>query len=158
MQEVVNSYFLKLSDREEGPYSEEQVSHLFADGRVDRGTPCRLGAGGAWKTIDDLLPILKYGTQLPNPTSPPVVLSEASPVFGAGPARSPQSRLPADARVSVVDLDLPFLSILKLLFKWAAAGIIVGLCLTPIILLLAFILMAVFGALLGGLFSGLHHP
>ena len=38
---------LKISDREEGPCFEEQVSQWFADGRVDRHTPCRVGADGA---------------------------------------------------------------------------------------------------------------
>ena len=31
----MHSYSLRLSDRAEGPYSEAQVSQLFADGTVD---------------------------------------------------------------------------------------------------------------------------
>jgi hypothetical protein len=61
----MRSYFLKLSDREEGPYSDSQVAQMFADGRVNRYTPCRKVEDTAWKTIDDYLPTLKYGTQLP---------------------------------------------------------------------------------------------
>ncbi len=156
----MKSYLLKLSDREEGPYPEEQVSQLFADGRVDRNTPCRVAPDGPWKTIDDILPMLKYGTQLPNPTPAPVVRSEEPPVYGAIsiPPRLPQGRVPADARVSIVDLDLPFGSILKLMFKWMGAALIVGLCFVPVFFLLFAIVMAIFGTLLGGLFSGLHHP
>lgn len=153
----MKSYFLRIGTPDDGPLSEEQVSQLFADGRVDRNTPCRVAPDGPWKTIDDLLPMLKYGTQLPNPTSP-VGRSEDAPAYGAGPARLTQSRVPADARVVVVDIDLPFLSILKHLFKWAAAGMIVSLCLMPIFFLIAFLALGVFGTLLGGLFSGLHHP
>ncbi|MGI8956723.1 MAG: hypothetical protein ACR2II_07395 [Chthoniobacterales bacterium] len=43
------------------------------------------------------------------------------------------------------------------MFKWMAAGMIVGLCFVPFFLLF-FIVMAVFGTLPGGWFSGLHHP
>ena len=58
----------------------------------------------------------------------------------------------------MVDIDLPFFSILKLLFKWLAAGLIVSLCLLPILFLLVLILTAFLGNLLGGFFLGVHHP
>jgi hypothetical protein len=156
----LKSYFLKLSAHEEGSYSEEQVAQLFADGRVDRNTPCRLASGADWKTIDDFMPMLKYGTQLPNPTTAPIVRSEDSPVYGSVsvPPPVPQGKVLADARVTVVDFDLPFSSILKLMFKWMAAGFLVFCCFLPAIAVLFFILMAIFGTLLGGLISGFHHP
>ena len=151
-------YFLKLSDREEGPYTEAQVSQLFADRRVDRNTPCRVAPDGPWKTIDDLLPMLKYGTQLPNPTSS-VVRSEIPAVYGsAAPPRLPQDRSRAEMPVSVVDFDMPFYSMVKFLFKWMGATIVVGLCFIPVVLFLLFVLMAIFGTLLGHLFSGLPRP
>src|SRR5438046_1232752 len=91
----MQSYSLKLSDRAEGPYSEAQVSQLFADGRIDRHTPCRLATGGDWKTIDDFLPILKYGTQLPAPADAdppaPKVSSEDPPPY---PRSSPRTTPP----------------------------------------------------------------
>src|SRR3954462_6622717 len=103
----MKSYFLKASDREEGPYSEEQVSQLFADGKVDRNTPCRVAPDGAWKTIDDLLPMVKYGTQLPNATSP-VVRSEEPPVYGYGstPPPLPHGKASADVRIAIVEFGL----------------------------------------------------
>lgn len=153
----MTAYFLTLSNREEGPFSEEQVSQLFADGRVDRNTPCRLGVDGPWKTVDDLLPMLKYGTQLPNPSSS-VVRSEEPAAYGSIPPRLPQGRSHAGMRVSVVDFDLPFGSILKLMFKWMAAWLLVSLCFVPVILFVFFIAMAIFGTLLGGIFSGFQHP
>ena len=67
----MKSYLLKLSGREEGPYSDSQIAQLFADQQVNRSTPCKPEANGEWKTIDDYLPMLKYGTQLPAPTKPP---------------------------------------------------------------------------------------
>lgn len=158
---TMRSYCLKLSDRDEGPFSEEQVSQLFADGRADRNTPCRLGNDGTWKTIDDYLPMLKYGTQLPNPTSP-VVRSEDPSVYGvrsaAAPPALPQTKGLVDARVSVVDFDLPFGSILKLMFTWMAAAFVVVCCFIPALIFLVFVVMAIFGSLLGGMFSALRHP
>jgi hypothetical protein len=158
----VKTYLLRVSDREECPFSEEQVAQLFADGAVNRDTSCKLAGGsGEWKTIDDFMPMLKYGTQLPAPTSP-VVRTEAPPVYGwkssPPPPPLPKGRVPADARVSVVDFDLPFGSILKLMFKWVAAWLLVSICFIPVVMLLVFVLMAIFGTLLGGLLSGFHHP
>lgn len=135
---------LKIADREEGPYGEAQIAQMFADGRVDRNTRCKPAGGGDWKTIDDYLPMLKYGTQLPAPTEqravppmPPVFLSQ---------------------RVSVVDFDIPFWSVLKIMFKWTAAAFIVGCCFLPAIVVCWLIVMAIWAALIGGLMSNLHHP
>ena len=63
----MKSYSLRISGREEGPYAEAQIAQFFADGRIDRNTPCKPANGGEWKSIDDYLPMLKYGTQLPPP-------------------------------------------------------------------------------------------
>jgi len=154
-------YSLKLSDRVEGPYSEAQVAQFYADGRVDRHTPCRLASGGDWKTIDDFLPMLKYGTQLPvpQPAAPPAspVRSEDPPDYGALP--QPASALPIATfreshRIALVDIDLPFASILKLMFKWMAAAFLVFCCFVPAIIVLLFMIMAIFGSLLSHLFSG----
>jgi hypothetical protein len=140
------SYFLRLSGREEGPYSETQVAQMFADQRVNRDTPCRLAAAGDWKTIDEHLPMLKYGTQLP-PATPRQVLPPPIP-----------SATVAPQRVAVVDLDIPFGSVLKIMFKWMAAGFIVFCCFIPAIVLVWVIVMAVFAALIGGAMSTLPHP
>ena len=133
-------YSLKLSDRVEGPYSETQVSQFYADGRVDRHTPCRLANGGDWKTIDDFLPMLKYGTQLPvpQPAAPPV-RSEDLPHYGALPPPAsalPIATLPESHRIALVDIDLPFASILKLMFMMAAA-FLVFCCFVPAIIVLS---------------------
>jgi hypothetical protein len=123
------------------------MAQMFADGRVDRNTPCKPVDRGEWKTVDDYLPMLKYGTQLPPPTkvlavppTPPVLLSQSS------------------QRVSVVDFDIPFGSVLKIMFKWMAAGFVVFCCFLPAIVLVWVILMAVVAALFSGAMSSLHHP
>jgi hypothetical protein len=141
----MKSYLLKLFGRDEGPYEELQIAQMFADGRIDRNTPCKPADRGDWKTVDDYLPMLKYGTQLPAPSQvakippkpPPVLLSQ---------------------RVSVVDFDIPFGSVLKIMFKWMAAAFIVACCFLPVIFALWLILMMVFAGLISGAMSSLHHP
>jgi hypothetical protein len=139
------SYFLRLFGREEGSYSEAQVGQMFADQRVDRNTPCRLATGSDWKTIDDYLPTLKYGTQLPPPTPRQVQI-----------ATSPRAAVAAE-RVAIVDLDIPFGSVLKIMFKWMGAGFIVFCCFIPVIVVVWVIVMTILAALIGGAMSSLPH-
>ena len=121
------------------------MAQMFADGRIDRNTPCKPVSGGDWRTIDDYLPMLKYGTQLPPPTNvhaapttpPPVLLSQ---------------------RVSVVDFDIPFGSVLKIMFKWMAAAFVVFCCFLPAIIVVWLIVGSVLAALISGAMSSLHHP
>jgi len=142
----VKTYLIKVSNREEGPHDETQMAQMFADGRIDRNTPCRPATGGDWKTIDDYLPMLKYGTQLPPPAKVPVV------------APTPPPLLVSSQRVSVVDLDIPFGSVLKIMFKWMAAGLVVFCCFLPVIFILWLIVAAIFAALFNGVMSTFHHP
>lgn len=152
------SYQIQREGREEGPLSEAQVSQLFADSRIDRSTPCRLTDGGEWRTVDEFLPMLKYGTGVPEPTTP-VVRSEDPPIYRTAasltPSHAPVKR--SDFSVTVADIDLPFLSIVKLLFKWAAAAMLVAFCFIPMLIVFWLILVAIIAALGGGIFSGLHH-
>ena len=74
----MKSYVAKFSDREEGPYDETQMAQMYADGRIDRNTPCKPVSGGDWKSVDDYLPMLKYGTQLPPPTKVPAIPSDTA--------------------------------------------------------------------------------
>lgn len=141
----MKSYSLKFSGREEGPYEEAQIAQMFVDGRVNRNTPCKPANGGEWKLIDDYLPMLKYGTQLPPPT----------PVLSIPAAQSAIS-LPQAQRVAVVDFDIPFGSVLKIMFKWMAAAFIVACCFAPVIVMVWVIVMALFAAFLGAM-SSLHH-
>ena len=139
----MKTYLIKFSDREEGPYAETQMAQMFADKRIDRDTPCKPVSGGDWKTVDDYLPMLKYGTQLPPPAKvppapPPVMLSSQ--------------------RVSVIDFDIPFGSVLKIMFKWMAAALVVFCCFLPVIFVLWLIVAAIFAALFSGAMSTFHHP
>ena len=141
----MKSYSLKFSGREEGPYGEAQIAQMFADGRVNRNTPCKPAGVGDWKSIDDYLPMLKYGTQLPPPNHVPT-----TPI-------SPPGTLLAQ-RVAVVDFDIPFGSVLKIMFKWMAAAFIVFCCFVPAIIVIGLIIASVFAALIGGVMSNLDHP
>jgi hypothetical protein len=142
----MKSYVVKFSDREEGPYAETQMARMFADGRINRNTPCKPVSGGEWKSVDDYLPTLKYGTQLP----PPTAILSAPPL--------PPPVLSSSQRVSVVDFDIPFGSILKIMFKWMAAGLVVFCCFLPVIFVLWLIVAAIFAALFSGAMSTFHHP
>jgi hypothetical protein len=144
----MKSYLLKLGDREEGPLTETQIAQMFADGRIDRNTPCKPADRGDWKTVDDYLPILKYGTQLPPPTqvvTPPSANAAPPPVLFS-------------QRVSVVDFDIPFWSVLKIMFKWMAAAFIVFCCFLPVIIVVWLLIMAVFAGLISGTMSNLQPP
>jgi hypothetical protein len=139
------TYLVKVAGREEGPYTDARIAQIFADGRIDRNTPCKPADSGDWKTIDDYLPMLKYGTQLPPrtenrvapPIPPPIVSSQ---------------------RVSVVDFDIPFRSVLKIMFKWMAAAFIVFCCFLPAVVALWFIVVSFVAALISGAMSSVHHP
>lgn len=144
----MKSFHLKIADHEEGPYAEAQIAQMFADGRIDRNTPCKPAERSDWKSVDDYLPILKYGTQLPPrtenravpPMPPPVLASQLS------------------QRISIVDFDIPFWSVLKMMFKGMAAGLIVILCLMPVVILIWLVVASIFAALLSGAMSTWHHP
>jgi uncharacterized protein DUF4339 len=142
----MKTYLIKLSDSEEGPWDEGQVAQMFANGRVDRNTPCKPSDRGEWKTVDDYLPMLKYGTQLPPATKVPAVPPAPPPVM------SPSQR------VSVIDFDIPFGSVLKILFKWMAAALVVFCCFLPVIFVVWLIVATIFAALFNGALSMFHHP
>jgi len=144
----VKSFYLKIVDREEGPLSETQIAQMFADGRVDRNSPCKPADHGDWKTIDDYLPMLKYGSQLPPPTKVPAVPPTPPPVLLSQVSQ----------RVSVIDFDIPFGSVLKIMFKWMAAAFIVFCCFLPAIIVVWLIVASAFAALISGAMSTLHHP
>lgn len=142
----MKTYLIKVSDSEEGPLTETEVAQMFANGRVDRNTPCKPSDRGEWKTVDDYLPMLKYGTQLPPATKIPAV-----------PPASPPPVVSPLQRVSVIDFDIPFGSVLKIMFKWMAAGLVVFCCFLPVIFVLWLIVAAIFAALCSGAMSTFHH-
>lgn len=88
--------------------------------------------------------MLKYGTQLPPPTPKPSV-AVAAPTI-------------AYTRVALVDLDIPFLSILKMMFKWMAAAFVVFCCFLPFALAAWFIIFAAIASFFGHVVSPPHQP
>ena len=141
----MKSFHLKIGDREEGPFTETEVAQMFANGRVDRNTVCKPSDRGDWKTVDDYLPMLKYGTQLPPAAKIPV------------PPPPPLPGSSSSQRVSVIDFDIPFGSVLKIMFKWMAAALVVFCCFLPVIFVLWLIVAAIFAALFSGAMSTFHH-
>ena len=139
----MRSFHLKIADREEGPFTETEVAQMFADKRIDRNTECKPVDQREWKSVDDYLPMLKYGTQLPPAIKVPAVPPALPPVL---------------SRVSVIDFDIPFGSVLKIMFKWMAAALVVFCCFLPVILVLWLFVAAIFAALFNGVMSTFHHP
>ena len=132
----MKSYFLTLGGRQEGPYSETQIAQMFADGRVARSTPCKTDQMGDWRTVDEYLPMLKYGTELPAASpSGSVFTTSPPPLLGTNTA--------------ITDVNVPFSSVLKMTFKVFAAWLIVIVCFTPIIIVLWFIVFAIIAAFVG---------
>lgn len=84
-------------------------------------------------------------TQLPPPSPPPSVTAAQNATSGS-------------QRVAVVDFDIPFGSVLKIMFKWMAAAFVVFCCFLPAIIILWLIVAAVVAALIGGAMSSMHHP
>jgi len=143
----MKTYLIMFSNSEEGPYDEARMAQMFADGRIDRNTPCKPEDRDEWKSVDDYLPMLKYGTQLPPATTKiPVVPPTPPPI------------LVSSQRVSVIDFDIPFGSVLKILFKWMAAALLVFCCFLPVIFVLWLIVAAIFATLFNGAMSIFHHP
>lgn len=138
----MKSFQLKISGREQGPFSEIDVAQMFADGQIDKHTPCRPSDRGDWKSVDDYLPTLKYGTQLPPPTPKATGIVTANQSSVASSLSQP---------VAVVDFNMPFKSILNLMFKWMAAGFIVLCCFLPVIFIFWFVIAIVFAGLISGL-------
>jgi hypothetical protein len=89
--------------------------------------------------------MLKHSFRRP---TPPLIRSEDPIQYDTRGLSTPSSARKGlvDARVSVVDFDLPFGSILKLMFKWTAAAFLVSLCFFPMIVILTFVVMAIFGS------------
>lgn len=142
---MLKSYHLRLSAGETGPFTEAQIAQLIADGRANRDTQCRPTTESQWKTIDEYLPMLKYGTQLPAPSPKPTVTQAQRPIsIDSGGVR-------------VTDVDIPFGSLLKLGFKALAAWWIVLLCYTPLIILFYVVFFAIVALLLGSSLPQLPH-
>jgi len=57
------------------------MAQMYADRRIDRNTPCKPVSGVEWKSVDDYLPMLKYGTQLPPPIAIPSAPPQLPPVL-----------------------------------------------------------------------------
>jgi hypothetical protein len=133
----VKAYLLKLDGRDEGPFSDTQIAQMFADQRVNRSTPCKPESGGDWRTVDEYLPMLKYGTERPARTTNGASRGMARSTDGGG--------------IRITDIDVPFRSVLKMAFKVFAAWLIVLVCFVPVIILFWVIFAAVIMAALGGL-------
>ena len=118
---------------------------MFADRRVGRSTPCKTDQMSDWRTIDEYLPMLKYGTELP-------AASPSSSVFTTSPPALPGTN------VAITDVNVPFSSVMRMTFKIFAAWLIVIVCFVPVIMVLWFIVFAIIAAFVGHSISLPHKP
>jgi hypothetical protein len=100
---------------------------------------------GDWRTIDEYLPMLKYGTELP-------AASPSSSVFTTSPPGLPGTN------VAITDVNVPFSSVLRMMFKVFAAWLIIIVCFVPVIAVLWFIVFAIIAAFVGHAISLPHKP
>lgn len=77
-------YDVQVEGRTRIGIGEEEIKPLFRDGRIGRETPSRISGTHDWRTIEDLLPLLKYEFSMPArvpATVPPILpTAPASPV------------------------------------------------------------------------------
>jgi len=64
------------------------------------------------------------------------------------------SPVAVDQRIAIVDLDIPFGSILTMMFKWMAAAFVVMCCFVPVIIAAWLFFMAMFAGLIQ---AAMHH-
>jgi hypothetical protein len=134
----MKSYWLQLGDCEEGPFSSDQVTQFFEDRRINQHTPCKTDRLAEWRTVDEYLPTLKYGSELPMPSTAAVGPMTTTPPLPVSISSQRQAGTP----VVITDVNVPFSSVLRMTFKTMLAGMIVGLCIVPIVLLLWFLFLA----------------
>jgi hypothetical protein len=133
----------------EGPYDEDDVRELIYEGTYTDNDPAIRDGQYDWSTIGnvlepmsaDLPPIAESRPDLdfPDEEIAPEAPIIAEPVASAPPPPAlppPPFTPPPPMRVTVTGVDMPFGSMVTLLFKWAAASFVV-----------LFILGAVLGAL-----------
>lgn len=56
------NFYEVLADGYHSPLTKTQIAELFQAGRLGRHHPCKQLDGKAWRTIDELFPLLKYET------------------------------------------------------------------------------------------------
>ncbi len=57
----VNLYDIELGGSR-APLTSQQISELFHAGRLGRHDPCKLVQSPTWRTVDEVFPLLKYGS------------------------------------------------------------------------------------------------
>jgi hypothetical protein len=61
----VKRFDVHLEGQTRANVGEEEIKPLFRDGRIGRETPCRISGTRDWRTVEDVLPLLKYEFSMP---------------------------------------------------------------------------------------------
>lgn len=86
--------------------SEDEVALLFSTGRIDRHSSCRVSGSTAWRTVDDLLPLLKWGSS--NASFPTVSKNRRCPRSEISSERKPSMTSALKAGWICLAIGAPF--------------------------------------------------
>jgi hypothetical protein len=112
---------------------ESEVMELFSHETINRDTPCRITGETKWRTCDELLPSMKYGSKVPPSQGPRIEASDGS-------------------RIVIHDVRLSFSTVFRLFVQVMLSSLIVGIA----IMVVSLILWLLLGALVLGLIGGLN--
>ena len=131
--------YIQRNGQEHGPYRDEEARSYLQGGQLLANDLARTEAERGWRPLREVL----AGSAAVVPAQPGSVYAVAAQ--GSVPVA------PASQAVTVVDIRMPFGSMVIFLIKWALASIPAILILWLILALIIGLLSLVFGGLMGGL-------
>jgi hypothetical protein len=135
----------------EGPYEDQDVRELVYEGTYSDGDPAIRDGQFDWTSLGLLLGREEAAIQAgepapiePLPAEPPPMPAEPAPA--EAPAAAARHRA---VRVSVIDFDMPFGSMVVLMMKWVLASIPALLILGAVLGFLAVVFLGILSVVVG---------
>jgi hypothetical protein len=124
--------YIQRNGQEHGPYREEEARSYLQAGQLLANDLARTDAERGWRPLRDVLA---------GPVA--AVQPQAQPNIYAAAAQANSPAMMSSQPVTVVDVRMPFGSMVVFMIKWVLASI-------P-----AFLILAVLGAVITGVFAGM---
>ena len=136
--------YIQRNGKEHGPYNDSEAASYLQNGQLLANDLARTDAERAWRPLREVLaaPV----PAKPVPSQPAVI--HAAPAAGGSPMQQ---------QVVVVDVKMPFGSMVVFMIKWVLASIPAFIVLWVILALVGLVVSLIFGGLFGGLNSLLHN-